>query len=142
MSVIKWQHNGRQIFLPIAILRPNAATDITFAQVTALVDTGATTSGISWSAVNQLGSVSHTKKLLRSAHGEDHVPYFIFRIGLFPGVPASDRAQAPLFPFIFPESEGFACTSGSECQAILGMDILRQCDLSIDRNGCCVLAFG
>jgi hypothetical protein len=143
MSVIRWRHSGRNILLPIAILRPNTPTDLTSVGINALVDTGATTSGIASTVVKELGLVSHTKKLLKSAHGEGHVAYFIFRIGLFPDTDGHEVESAfPTLPFIFPESEGFVCSAGNEYQAILGMDILSQCDFSIDRHGRCILVFG
>ena len=143
MPSIRWRHDGRQVLLPIAVLRPNAPTDLSWATITALVDTGATSSGISSSVVRELGLVSHTKKLLKSAHSEDHVSYYIFRIGLFPDADFGDAEEPfPSLPFTFPESEGFSCSAGDAYQAILGMDILKQCDFSIDRQGRCILTFG
>jgi len=140
MSIIKWRHNGRQILLPIALLRPGDPADITNIRLTALVDTGATTSGIGRSAIETLHLASHTKKLLKSAHGEDHVSYYIFRIGLFPDTNEAQSGAA--LPYVFPESEGFGFTPSSGYQAILGMDILKLCDFSIDRRGRCTLSLG
>ena len=142
MTSIRWRHNGRNILLPIAVLRPGASLDLTHIDVMALVDTGATTSAISLPTVKSLGLISHTKKLLKSAHGEDVVPYYVFRVGLFADIDPQQEDSVPILPFVFAESEGFACQAGTDFQAILGMDVLSQCDFSIDRLGRCLLSFG
>ena len=54
MSPIEWTHDGRRVLLPISILRPSPATDLTAVSVTALVDTGATVSGIATRVIREL----------------------------------------------------------------------------------------
>jgi len=48
----------------------------------------------------------------------------------------------PSFPFVFDDVEGFELREGFQPDALLGMDILRQCDFSISRSGKCRLTFG
>ncbi|HEY0311819.1 MAG TPA: hypothetical protein VGC56_04930 [Allosphingosinicella sp.] len=49
---------------------------------------------------------------------------------------------APAFPFVFDEVIGIELTNAFEFDALIGMDILRQCDLELWRSGRCRLAFG
>jgi len=53
-----------------------------------------------------------------------------------------DEESELAFPFVFEEVIGIELTSAFEFDALLGMDILSQCDFRSDRNGNCSLAFG
>ncbi len=48
----------------------------------------------------------------------------------------------PAFPYVFEEVIGFELTNNFQFEALIGMDILRQCDLSLLRSGLCKLSFG
>ncbi len=61
---------------------------------------------------------------------------YIFRVGLNPAT------DAPAFPFVFPEIVGFELSDSFQFEALIGMDILRQCDFSMARSGMCRLTFG
>ncbi|WP_164847376.1 retropepsin-like aspartic protease [Sphingobium algorifonticola] len=111
--------------------------DLTHVTATALVDTGATVSAIDQRIAEELRLESHGKRPLQSAHGLGHAERFIFRIGLFP-----DNSAANALPFIFEETYGFSLKSSEHFAALIGMDVLRQCDFSIDRAGNCCLVFG
>jgi hypothetical protein len=50
--------------------------------------------------------------------------------------------NAPAFPYVFDEVIGFELTNSFQFDALLGMDILSQCDLRLDRDGGCRLSFG
>jgi hypothetical protein len=46
------------------------------------------------------------------------------------------------FPFVFEEVIGIELTDAFEFNALIGMDILSQCDFSSRRAGSCSLEFG
>ena len=103
----------------------------------ALVDTGSTTSGITPRVANSLGLSGIGKRPIGSAQGEGQAERFLFRIGLMPDHRAEDP---PSFPFIFDEL--IELTNAFQFQALIGMDILAQCDFASDRDGRCSLRFG
>jgi len=72
-----------------------------------------------------------------SAQGLGQARRFLFRVGLTQ--PASDVAT---LPFIFEETMGFELIDGTNLDAVLGMDILSQCDFELGRDGTCRLSFG
>jgi hypothetical protein len=139
MLEIKQRHNGRQILVPVSILPPTPANHLVGVEGKALVDTGSTISGITRSVADALGLVGRGKRPLASAQGEGQSERFLFRIGLWP-----DRAvdDPPAFPFLFEDVIGFELRNSFAFEALLGMDVLRQCDFAIQRSGHCVLRFG
>ncbi len=86
----------------------------------------------------ELGLVGIGKRPLVSARHDDQVERYVFRVGLR----ASDVATEPTIPFVFEAVIGFELRAGFRFEALLGMDILRQCDLTMMRNGRCSLLFG
>jgi hypothetical protein len=140
MPEIGWRHDRRRIVIPAAILRADNPADLSFETVTALVDTGATSSGIMPRVVESLGLAPHGKRLVKGAHNETMVDAFVFRIGLF-----ADEQQSvggPRIPYLFDAVMGLRFSPSEHFEAIIGMDILGQCDFSMTRNGICRLAFG
>lgn len=137
MSQIEWLHDRRRIVLPVWIFRPYDPTDLTHVDAVALLDTGATASGISLDIARQLDLKSHGKRPLQSAHGLGQTERFFFRIGVH-----ADGGRGTGLPFIFDDVFGFGLTGSDHFSALIGMDILSQCDFSIDRRGRCTLAFG
>lgn len=69
------------------------------------------------------------------------VDYFLFRIGLFPTA-AGPNSDEPALPYVFAETDGFRMRDSSTFDVILGMDVIRQCDLNIGRSGNWALTFG
>lgn len=141
MPELSFRHDGRRVLLEIAVLKPGGWEDFRWVTATALLDTGATVSGLGAPLIRKLGLVSYGKRVLKSARDEAPVPYFIFRLGLFPDVhsPAPDGLRVP---FVFSELDGFGWMRDADFDAILGMDVLRQCDLRMDRDGTGSLSFG
>ncbi|WP_182913794.1 aspartyl protease family protein [Sphingobium terrigena] len=119
------------------MMRADNPFDLTFLEAVALVDTGATVSGIDYSIAEKLELEPLGKRPLQSAHGLAHTERFMFRIGLM-----SDGSDETSLPFIFDASYGIGLTGSQHFTALIGMDILRQCDFSIDRYGRCRLVFG
>jgi hypothetical protein len=51
-------------------------------------------------------------------------------------------ATSNTFPFVFEEVIGIELTNAFEFNALIGMDILAQCDFRSARDGRCSLTFG
>lgn len=136
------QRNNRYLF-PVAILRPTYSNDITAFSATALLDTGATVSGIGPRVVAALELESHGKKRLRSATEERFVAYYAFRVGFYTTeqVMEPDRID-PALPFVFEDVDGFSWIGSADFDVIIGIDILSQCEMRFDRSGRCLLKFG
>ena len=110
-------------------------TDLTGAVASALIDTGSSVSGVASSVATALGLHRLGKRPLKSAQGEGQVERYAFRLGLTPnGVTG--------FPFVFEEVIGIELTDAFEFSALIGMDIIGQCDLELYRDARCVLRFG
>lgn len=127
---------GRRIVLPIRILQATPSTDVFGIEVMALLDTGSTTTGITPRRARELGLPKRGKKPLGSAQGEGQAERYLFRVGLSVG--GDTRA----LPFIFDDIVGFELSDSFSLDALIGMDILGQCDFSMRRNGEWSLAFG
>lgn len=136
---IEWYHDRRRIVLPVVILRPEPSADLSGFEGSALLDTGATTTGITPHVARTLGLVGRGKRLLGSARGEEQAERYLFRVGLH-----SDReaADPPCFPFIFDDIVGFELKDNFLLDALIGMDVLARCDFSMDRGARCRLEFG
>lgn len=102
----------------------------------ALVDTGATTSAITAEIARRLDLTVRGKRLIVSAHGDQHVNRYVFRVGIHRAA-----GNAP-YPYVFEAVEGFEIRSVFLFDAILGMDILAQCDLTIAQGRTGMLRFG
>lgn len=134
---IEWRRERRRILLPVVILAPFPVTDSTGADATALIDTGSSVSGVSSSIAQSLGLARLGKGLLKSAQGEGQIERYAFRVGLIPS-----PVDSAGFPFVFEEIIGIELTNAFELNALIGMDILNQCDLASGRDGNCLLSFG
>jgi hypothetical protein len=137
-AAIEWRSDRRRLLIPVSILAPAPASDLTSAPAQALVDTGSTISGITRRIAKRLGLVGRGKRPLSSAQGEGQAERYLFRVGIVPM--AGDDALS--FPYVFEEVIGFELTNSFQFDALLGMDILSQCDLELHRNGHCRLVFG
>jgi hypothetical protein len=136
---VSGKHDGRQILLPVAVFSSDNPFDLTHIVARALLDTGATSSGIGPQVVAKLGLKSFEKRPLAVATELRMVDYFFFRLGLF------DQPNAPLsnaVPFVFQELDGFGWLEPRAFDIILGMDVLQQCDLRIERSKQWTLHFG
>ena len=80
---------------------------------------------------------------MKSATDEIFVSYYLFRIGLFSSVQLTDLPQdASILPFVIGELDGFSWGRHADFDVIVGMDILSQCDIALDRSGTCKMLFG
>jgi len=134
---IDWRRERRRILLPVVILRPYPVTGLSGEQATALIDTGSSISGVALAVAESIGLVGLGKRPLKSAQGEGQVERYAFRVGFNAG-----EEQNTGFPFVFDEVIGIELTNGFEFNALIGMDILSQCDFTSRRDGACSLHFG
>ena len=136
---VELKHDGRRILIPVLILRPFPVTDFESLNAVALLDTGSSVSGVSGKIAAELGLEELGKRPLKSAQGLGQVQRYAFRLGF-----QSDGAEPnrPKFPFVFEEVIGIELTSAFEFTALIGMDILQQCDFTMNRDRQCRLAFG
>jgi hypothetical protein len=70
--------------------------------------------------------------------GDLQVQRYLFRAGLS----GNGLDQAPQFPYVFDDIEGFELRDGFAFDVLIGMDILSRCDFTLNRNGHCTLTFG
>jgi hypothetical protein len=138
MSSIELVVADRRVLLPVTILPPDTGFNTVGMEGMALLDTGAMASGIRSTIADSLGLRSIGKRPLVSAQGIGHADRYIFRIG----IATTSSSSTPTFPFIFSEIIGFSLHGDASFDAILGMDILSQCDLRLNRNGTGSLTFG
>lgn len=129
----EWRRTGRRILLDILILKPAPATDLTAFTVTALLDTGASSCGVSRDVAARLDLPSIGKQPIITAGGIVLSERYLFRVGM---------PQEQSFPFIFDDITGFELTDDTSFQAVLGMDVLTRCDVHLHRDGRCVLRTG
>lgn len=136
------RRNSRYLF-PVAILRPSYSGDITAFSATALLDTGATVSGVGPRIVAALGLESHGKKRLRSATEERFVAYYLFRVGFYTTEQVAEpERSAQELPYIFEDADGFSWMGSADFDVIIGIDVLSQCEMDFERSGRCRLRFG
>ena len=135
---IEWLREPRRILLPVLILRPYPITDLTGVGAKALIDTGSSVSGVALRIADALTLARLGKRPLKSAQGEGQIERYAFRMGLFP----MQTAPEPAFPYVFDEVIGIELTNAFEFDALIGMDILGQCDFTTLRDGQCRLEFG
>lgn len=127
---LEWRRERSRILVDVVILRPDPPSDLTSLSVRALLDTGATTSGVSRSVAERLGLPSVGKRPVGTAGGLILVDRYLFRIGF---------ATAGGLPFIFDEIAGFELVEMTNFEAVLGMDVLGRCDFEMRRDGACIL---
>ena len=138
MSEVKWRHNGRQPLFPVTILPPSPTPDLTGISAVALLDTGSTSSGITRRIADALGFVGRGKRPIASAHSESQVEHYWFRVAL----QQVNSESVPAFPFVFDEVIGFELRNAFQFEILIGMDIIRQCDFTMNRDRQCSLRFG
>ena len=135
MSVIEWTRERRRILLPVRILAPYPVTDLSGVEADALIDTGSSVSGIASRLAKELNLTRLGKRPLTSAQGEGQVERYAFRVGFLP------ESSVPSFPIVFDEVIGIELTNALRFEALIGMDILAQCDFEMRRDGICRLHF-
>lgn len=137
MPVLEGRHGGARLILPVKVYRPYPETDLAHIEGRALIDTGSTVSGVANTIAEQLALETVGKRPLVSALQIAQADRYMFRLGF--DLPDSG---GPAFPYIFPAVMGFGLVPTEHFDVLIGMDILRVCDLTILRTGNFHLAFG
>jgi hypothetical protein len=129
--------------MSVAVLRPGDLSDLDFTLFSALVDTGATVSGVGPNVIEALSLKSYGKNRLASATEEVFADYYLFRLGFFSSEQIEGRQPDPAdLPFLFDEIDGFSWSRRTDFDVIIGMDVLSRCDVHLNRYGRCTLQFG
>ncbi len=142
MPELRWRTSNNRVLIDLLILRGGDPNDLTSIPARALVDTGATVSGIGPRLIEGLDLRSYAKKLLKSATEERYVDYYLFRIGFELNPDETRGSSGNQLPFVFDDTDGFSWGRAADFDVILGMDVIRRCDLLLRRDGTGSLAFG
>lgn len=139
MRRIKWTHDRRQLFLPVAVMPSTSAFNHSHsATVTALLDTGATKTGIRPDFVEMLGLAKRDRAPVQTANGTRLADLFLARLGLWPAEPSEDihaKAGSEL-PYVLDRE--FLIQSllpDFPHEMLLGMDVLGMCEFHVFSKG-------
>lgn len=137
MAEIRWRHPGQRLILPVAVLpslaAPNAhAMDV----VEALVDTGATGTGLRPDVAERLGIPGRGRRRVLTANGDILVAEYRVRLGFYPGI-FDGPAEAPAATMPHVLELGLlvhALRDQFTYPLLIGMDVLSHCDLELRRD--------
>ena len=133
---IDLRHDGSRIVLPVLILEPSPSVSFEGHRGFALLDTGSTATGVTKRIANQMSLVGRGKRPIGSAQGEGQAERYLFRIGVH------GDGVSPTLPYVFDHVIGFELVDSFRFDALIGMDILKQCDLELRRDGSGILIVG
>lgn len=133
---IELSHDGCRIVLPVLILEPSPSVSFEGHQGFALLDTGSTASGVTKRVAKKLGLVGRGKRPIGSAQGEGQAERYLFRVGVH-----GDKGS-PTLPYVFDDVIGFELVDSFRFDALIGMDILKHCDLELRRDATGMLSVG
>ena len=137
MAEIEWRHEGQRLVIPVAILPSIVAPNANQIEIVeALIDTGATGTGLRSDVAERLSLMGRGRRRILTANGDILVPEYRVRIGLFPGSfdgPATAPSTA------FPTVLDFGILAHAlrpifPYSVLLGMDVLHRCDLILHRD--------
>lgn len=151
MPCIWGQHNGSQLFLSVTII-PGDAPPLPEGAVypgsqlfRALVDTGATTTGITGGVVTKLGLQPVGKSSIDGVSGRRHHNNYLFKVGfpflvapslLPPGVPLLPGHQPLQLQILNQTILGFDFHKGTfDFDVLLGMDVISTGSLVVQGGG-------
>ena len=138
MSEISWRYSNRRLLFEILISSLGPETDFRPVKAIALIDTGATRSGVCPSLIEKLGLRWIGRVRLETATEERMVGTHYCSLAI--AHPGDDQSSQQ--PFFFGEFEVLRLKQSQTFEVIVGMDFLIQCDLIVERSGICTLRFG
>lgn len=137
MPEIGWRHEGKRLVLPVAVLPSIVADNPHDLDLTeALIDTGATGTGLRPDVANRLAIPGRGRRRVLTANGDILVPEYRIRLGFYPGIYTAE-AQAPSGVMPYMLDLGLLAHALHEhfpYAMLIGMDVLQHCDLSIRRD--------
>lgn len=135
MRRIKWAHDRRQLFLPAAVIPSITAFNHSHsATVTALLDTGATKTGIRPDFVSTLELAKRDRAPVQTANGTRLADLFLARLGFWPGEPEDDFAAKSVAELPYVLDREFLIQSllpDFPHEMLLGMDVLGMCEFRV-----------
>jgi hypothetical protein len=118
----------------------SAPVDLTYHECMALVDTGAVRTCVTERVVQTVGLKRKGRaEIWNIKRPEMHWTY-LFHVGIWPD-PVDEFTPLPIFG-IGPEIEGIDVGNNRFFDVLLGMDIISQGSLHLERDGSFVMAFG
>lgn len=138
MPEIRWRHDRSRLIVRAAILPPlGAPNESTALDVRALLDTGATSSGVTPRIADALGLPSLGKKPVQTAGGLIQTDRYTFRIGFYDG-----DSSGPTFPYVLEKTIfGIGLADSDSFQIIIGMDVIGTNRLEVHPDGLCVFEY-
>ena len=133
MPEIRWFHDRSRLIVEAAILPPvGAPNESTVIKVNALLDTGATTSGVVPKTAHALGLQSMGKKPVQTAGGLIQSDRFAFRLGFY----KQARDDRLAFPHVLGRTIfGIGLAESDSFEIIVGMDVIGRNHLELRPDG-------
>lgn len=135
---INWFHSRSRLVLPVVLLAPPTADNPNLSfRATGLLDTGATSTGIRSDLAEALRLRPKGTRRIETANGVLMATEFLVRIGLVCGDDrdpnfVADQNQPYVLDHVF---TGFELQKGFRYPAIIGMDVLGRCFMTITPDG-------
>jgi len=145
MPKAEWRHHRERLLLPVVVM-PGMASDNPFesVRVEGLFDTGATGTGIRADIARRLDLRQKGERRVYTANGDVIRPEYVVRVGFICG-DYSDPGFEPNReqPFVLDrEILGFGLAEQFSYPVLIGMDIIGQGDLVIQRSGLASFSIG
>lgn len=139
MRRIKWRHDGRQLFLPVAVMPSSSAQNPSHSvTVNALLDTGATKSGLRPDFIRTLCLEKRDRAPVQTANGTRLADLFLARLGFWPADPSDDLSHKVSSEMPYVLDREFLVQSllpDFPHQMLLGMDVLGMCEFRMSCSG-------
>ena len=137
MAEIRWRHSGQRLVLPVAVMPSLAAENSNQMEIVeALIDTGATGTGLRPDIAERLQIAGRGRRRVLTANGDILVAEYRVRLGFYPG-DFNDPADGPstVMPHVLELGLLVHALRDLFPYALLvGMDVLSQCDLELQRD--------
>ena len=137
MAEIRWRHAGQRLVLPVAVLPSLAAPNSSQMEIVeALIDTGATGTGLRPDVARRLEIPGRGRRRVLTANGDILVPEYRIRLGFYPGTFEGEPNPPPTaMPHVLELGLlAHALRDLFTYPLLIGMDVLNQCDLEILRD--------
>lgn len=133
MPEIRWRHDRSRLIVEAAVLAPiGEPNETTVVGVRALLDTGATLSGITPAVAKALNLPSLGKKPVQTAGGLIQTDRYAFRLGFYDG---TDQSTARYPHVLEKEVYGIGLAPSGSFEVIIGMDVIGRNHLELHSNG-------
>lgn len=139
MRQVSWRHDRRQLFIPIAVMPSAASANASHSEtVAALIDTGATKTGLRADLVQSLSLRKRDRAPVQTVNGTILADMHLARLGCWPANLDEDLAQKSVVDLPYIIDRKFLIQSlpaDFPHQMLLGMDFIGLCDFRVHRSG-------